>query len=209
MSFPYQIGGLQLILVLIAFLAICALLQSFKRFSFANCFLPLVVSVVALALLYATLAIQAYASLSSDVLVAHVHETAFSNSTGPAMSVELVLYDTSGRATSDKTYEVLGNEWTLQGDIVKVSSVLNLAGLHSGYKLTRLEGRFDDPSLERHAAHTVVELGGGDDGFFQVSHSLNSLIAPFIDAEYGNGVIAGPGSFNVYVSQTGLWAKEI
>lgn len=209
MTFPYQIGGLQLVLVLIAFIAICALLQSFKRFSLANCFLPLVVSAVALALLYATLMIQTYVSLSSDVLVARVQERNIANMALPTMSIALTLYDQAGHITSEKTYLVAGNEWTLQGDIVKVSSVLNLAGLHSGYKLTRLEGRFDDPTLERHAAHTVVELGGGDDGFFQVSHGLNSLIAPFIDAEYGNGVIAGTGSFNVYVSQTGLWAKEV
>lgn len=209
MTFPYQIGGLQLVLMLIAFIAVCALLQSFRRFSLTNSFTPFVVGAVALVLLYCSLVIQVYVGLTGDILVAHIHETSLSNSKTPAMSVELTLYDQGGRATSTKTYEVLGNEWMLQGDIVKVSSVLNFVGLHSGYKLTRLEGRFDDPGLERHAEHTVVDLNSGDDGFFQAAHGLNSFIAPFIDAEYGNAVINGPGTFTVFVSQSGLWAKEM
>lgn len=211
MTFPYQIGGLQLVLVCVAFIAICVLLQSFKtrRFSPANSLVSLAVAAVTLALLYGSLTIQAYVSLTSDVLVAHVQESVVSNMALPTMSVSLTLYDQTGHPSAEKTYLIAGNEWMLQGNIVKVSSVLNFVGLHSGYKLTRLEGRFDDPSRERHATHTVVELNGGDDGFFRVSYGLNAFIAPFIDAEYGNGVIAGLGSFNVYVSQSGLWAKEI
>jgi hypothetical protein len=37
-----------------------------------------------------------------------------------------------------------------------------LVGLHAGYTLTRLEGRFDDIALENTARHTAFALNGGD-----------------------------------------------
>jgi hypothetical protein len=89
----------------------------------------------------------------------------------------------------------------LQSDMVKVSGALTIIGLHSGYKLTRLEGRFDDPTQEANAKHSVVTLNDGDDSFFHWTQLLNSILAPFIDAAYGNAVIDGAGNYNIYVSQ--------
>ena len=82
------------------------------------------------------------------------------------MSVEVVLFDKDARQTADNTYLVKGDEWVLQGDIIKFPTWLNIVGLHSGYKLTCLEGRYDNSDLERHAGHTVIDLNGGDDTFF-------------------------------------------
>jgi hypothetical protein len=124
------------------------------------------------------------------------------------MSVEITLYDKNGHQTSDNTYAVAGDEWMLQGDIVKFPAWLNILGLHSGYKLTRLEGRFDDPNLERNAKHTVIVLNGGDDQFFKTVQE-QAWTSPFVQAAYGSGVFLAPDgkSYNVLVSQTGLLAE--
>lgn len=207
---PPQFTTWQLALVAIALVSICILVQSVRRWKMTDSLLSLAIGATALILLYSTLMIQAYTGLNGNLLVAHVKATAIANSpTGqPALSVEVTLYD-HGQATSDKTYLLLGNEWMLQGDMIKVSGLLGIVGLHSGYKLTRLEGRYDDPAQEANEKHTVIALNGGDDGFFQAANRFESILAPFLDASYGNAVIDGTGSFDVYVSQTGLWAKGV
>jgi hypothetical protein len=82
-----------------------------------------------------------------------------------------------------------------------------LVGLHAGYKLTRLEGRYDDITLENTAHHTAVPLNGGDDNFFQTTYLHKQWFAPFVDAAYGNAVFQAPGSFDVFATQDALIAR--
>lgn len=201
----------QLILAVATCVYLCLFLQSVRRLHLTNSVLALACAALALGLLYSTLMISAYTGLTANTLVAHIRAHAVANSPYgvPTLSVEMTTYDQTGHISGDKTYLLLGNEWMLQGDMIKVSGLLGMVGLHSGYKLTRLEGRYDDPAQEATAKHTVFTLNGGDDGFFQTAHLLNSLVSPFIDASYGSAVFNGVGSFNIYVSQDGLWAKGV
>ena len=163
--------------------------------------------VLALSLLWVTFLVQTYLGLTSDIQVAQVRATQITG-IPHMMSVELILYDQNGHQTSDSTYLVQGDEWMLQGDIIKFPTWLNILGLHTGHKLTRLEGRFDDPNLERTSQHTVVELNGGDDNFFKTVQQ-QAWLSPTVEAAYGNAVFLGADGrvYNVYVSQTGLFAK--
>ena len=95
----------------------------------------------------------------------------------------------------------------MQGDIIKFPSWLNVVGLHAGYKLTRLEGRYDDIHLENTAPHTAVPLNGGDDTFFQTTYTHKQWFGPIVDAAYGNAVFQAPGSFDVYATQDALIAR--
>jgi len=207
-DFPYQLGILQFVLAGVAFLSIVLLIVSARRLAATDMLVSLILAICALFTLYGSVAIQAY-SAGRDIRVAHIHASRIANAATPTLSVELVLYDQSGAITSDKAYLVQGDEWMVQADIVKVSGALTIVGLHSGYKLTRLEGRFDDPNQERNARHSVVTLNGGDDSFFSWTRTLSPILAPFIDAEYGSATFNGAGNFNIYVSQTGLWAKGV
>lgn len=167
---------------------------------------------VAISLLWMTFLVQNYLGLTGNIEVAQVRATKVANPVDanvPMMSVDLTLLDQNGRTISEQTYLVLGNEWMVQGDIIKFADWLNVVGLHSGYKLTRLEGRFDDPNLERNSKHTVVELNGGDDGFFQHTQGSN-WYSGFVQAQYGNAVFqtADGATYNVFVSQTGLYAVK-
>ena len=167
---------------------------------------------IAISLLWMTFLIQNYLGLTGNIEVAQVRATNVANPTNsniPMMSVELTLLDQNGHTTSDQTYLVLGNEWMVQGDIIKFPDWLNVVGLHTGYKLTRMEGRYDDPNLEANGKHTVVTLNGGDDGFFQHAQGTN-WYSGFVQAQYGNAVFqsAGSGTYNVFVSQTGLYTVK-
>ena len=96
----------------------------------------------------------------------------------------------------------------LQGDIVRFPDWANLLGMHTGYKLTRLEGRYD-PSQEMTWYHTVVELNGGDDNFFKTLQNQGGWLHPVVEASYGNAIIlpANDNTYDVYLSQTGLTTK--
>lgn len=168
----------------------------------------IVLIALAVSLLWVTFVVQTYLGLTGDIRVAQVRALPVSNAPHQ-MSVELILYDNSGHKASDARYTVKGDDWMLEGDFVKFPTWLNILGLHTGYKLTRLEGRYDDPNMERSNTPTVVVLNGGDDNFFQTMHNQKGWIAPFVDATYGNAVfVQADGTlYDVFVSQTGLYAK--
>jgi hypothetical protein len=160
---------------------------------------------LAASLLWVTFLVQTYLGVTGEIKVAHVRASTITNAPHMVI-VELTLYDKDGHQTSDSTYLMQGDEWMLQGDIVKFPTWLNIVGLHSGYKLTRLEGRFDDPNLERNSKHTVIELNGGDDNFFKTAYTQRWL-SPFVDAAYGNAVFQASGSFDVFATQDALIAR--
>jgi hypothetical protein len=161
---------------------------------------------LASSLLWLTFIVQTYLGLTGEIKVAHIRATAIAN-VPHEMSVELILYASNGHPASDNTYLVQGDEWMLQGDIVKFPTWINVIGLHSGYKLTRLEGRFEDPNLERNSRHTVVVLNGGDDNFFKTAYAQKSWFSWFVDASYGNAVFQAPGAFDVFATQDALIAR--
>lgn len=160
---------------------------------------------VGVSLLWLTFTIQSYLGLTGKIQVAQVHAT--TTNVPHMMSVELKLFDNNGNPTSDKTYLVSGDEWIVQGNIIQFPTWMNILGFHASYKLTRLEGRFDDVNMERNSQHTVIELNGGDDNFFKTVQQ-QAWTSPFVKAAYGNAVFLQPDgkTYDVLVSQTGLEA---
>jgi hypothetical protein len=197
---------MQLVLVVVAILSIYALVKAFKGGRIISALLSLVIGALALILLYGLFVIQLYSP--DTMLVARVRATVIANSKAgyPQMSLDVTLYD-HGRITSDAVYVVEGDRWELQGDVLKVSGLLSALGFHSGFKLTRLEGRYNDPNLEANATHSVVSLNGGDDAFFQIGQFFTSAFPSIIQATYGNAVQNGAGSYKIYASQSSMWAQ--
>lgn len=179
-----------------------------RHFGWKRGLAGIIVLVIAFLLLWTASLVQSYLSLTGEIKVAQVHASTIANVPNE-MSVELTLYDQNGHVTTDNTYIVLGNEWMIQGDIVKFPGWMNILGFHSGYKLTRMQGRYDDSNLERHAEHTVVDLNGGDDNFFKTVHSQQNWFGPFVDASYGNAVFEpADGTYDVFVTQDALIARK-
>ena len=175
-----------------------------RHFRWGRGIAGIILVLLALSILWLTLLVQTYLGLTSDIKVARVHATKVGN-IPHMMSVDLTLYDQNGRQTSEQTYVINGDEWMLQGDIIRFPTWLNIVGLHSGYKLTRLEGRYDDPNLESNSKHVVVTLNGGDDNFF-TTVLQQAWTSPIVQAAYGSSVFLPSDSktYDVSVSQTGL-----
>src|SRR5262249_23632200 len=119
---PITFSTWQIALAGIAFVSICLLVQSVRRWRVTDSLVMLIISALALVLLYGTFMIQSYPGLTNNVPVARIQATTIANSPNgdPALSVEVILYDQAGQPTSDKTYLILGNEWMVQADMVKV-----------------------------------------------------------------------------------------
>lgn len=233
MNTPIQFGLPQIVLLLIAVLGLGLLIHSAmsltrghrevfedeygnrfyskhrRRFRWKRGLGGILLLLLAVSILWMTFLVQSYLGLTSDITVAQVHASSVTNQ-AHMMSVELILYDGNGKQTSDNTYFVQGDRWMLQGNIIKFPTWLNILGVHSGYKLTRLEGQYDDPNDEANLKHTVITLNGGDDSFFKTVYK-QAWSSPFVDAAYGNAVIipADGHSYSVLVSQSGLYAKPV
>lgn len=168
----------------------------------------IIMLILAISLLWLTFAVQSYLGLTNDVKVARVQATSFENDPHN-MNLQLTMLDKDGNPTSNKLYNLNGDLWRLECVMIKFPAWMNILGIHSSYKLTRLEGSYNDPKLESSSHHVVVELNGGVGDFFNQTYG-NSLTKPFVDATYGNGVFepADGKTYDIYVSQTGLYARQ-
>src|ERR1700694_1952599 len=162
---------------------------------------------IAVSLLWVTFLVQSYLGLTGEIKVAQIRAATFANAPHQ-MTVELILYDENGNVASDNHYLMQGDEWMVQGDIVKFPTWANILGLHTGYKLTRFEGRYDSIAMERSAPHFAIELNGGDDGFFQAVNINPTWYGWLAEASYGNAVFQGAGNYNVFATQDALIARK-
>ncbi|RMI35226.1 hypothetical protein [Nocardia stercoris] len=158
------------------------------------------VLILAVVLFGITALIQTYLGLTGEVKAAHIVASPLSNAPH-MMSVELTLYDGDGKTASRRTYQVEGDMWVLQADIVELSHWVNVLGVHSGYKVTRLFGEREDGSP---VTSPQIFVNGGDGDFFHDMHDGSWWTKPFVRSAYGNAVIATPGEYDVYISQDAI-----
>lgn len=179
-----------------------------RRFGWKRSISGVFLLMVALGLLWIATSVQAYLGLTSDIKVATVQASQFTGTNPPQMAVRLTTFDDQGKQLDSKMYQLNGDLWLLKGDMVKFPTWMNIFGIHSGYKLTQLEGMYSDPNLESNNKHTVIVLNGGDDNFFKTVYK-QAWSSPFVDAAYGSATFlpADDHVYDIYVSQTGLYSK--
>ena len=225
MTYPHQFGGLQILLAGVAIGAVVMLLSSVVgrrrvvrssdisagwaprgrrlRFRPGRAVTGVALLVVSLLMLWFATLVQTYLGLTGEIKAAHVVATPVSNAVH-SLNVDLTLYDDDGNAHTLPTYQVEGDMWVLQADIVELQHWVNVLGIHSGYKVTRLFGeRLDGVSPTQHQ----ILLNGGDGSFFADMRDRKWWTKPFVRSAYGNAVISAPGKFDVYISQDAIKAR--
>jgi hypothetical protein len=223
-TIPFIFGIPQIILLIVGLIGLGLLIHVFhrgvigqhdkftgkrqRRFFWGRAISGSILLLIAISLIYIAVLLQTYLALSSEIKVATVRASQLSNVPN-YMVVDITLFDQHGNTVHHESDGLCGNEWELQGDIVRMADWTTILGLHTGYKLTRLEGRYDDPSKETDWYHSVVVLNGGDDNFFTTLKNQGGWLKPVVQASYGNAIIlpADGNTYNVYVSQTGLTTK--
>lgn len=225
MTYPQQFGPLQIALAVVAVVAVLLLLSSVygRRRVLASGYGPaaqvprrrrlrfrpgraiggVALLIVSILVLWFVTLVQTYLGLTGEVKAAHVAATPISNAPH-TLDVDLTLYDDKGNTQTRQTYEIEGDMWVLQADIVELHHWVNVLGVHSGYKVTRLFGeRLDGASPTQHQ----VLLNGGDGTFFAEMRDRKWWTKPFVRSAYGNAVISAPGDFDVYISQDAIKAR--
>ncbi|MEY8017520.1 hypothetical protein [Mycobacterium servetii] len=225
MTYPHQFGVPQIVLAGVALIAVVMLVssvvgrrrkvrpgagsaESARRGSRLR-FRPLrpvtgvVLLVVSLLMLWFATLVQTYLGLTGEVKAAHVVATEISKASH-RLSVDLTLHDERVHASTRRSYEVEGDLWAFQAAIVELRHRVNVLGMHSGYKVTRLFGeRLAGVSPAQHQ----ISLNGGDGNFFAGIRGGRWWTKPFVRSAYGNAVISPPGEFDVYVSQDAIKAR--
>lgn len=144
MNFPFQFGWPQVLLLLIGLVGLWLCLTAglgllspgvflredekeryrrtghlpHRRFKVTRGLSSIVLLAVAISLLWLTFLVQSYLGLTGEIKVAYIRATPIAN-VAHQMSVEVMLYDGNGHVTFDNTYLLQGDEWMMQGDIIK------------------------------------------------------------------------------------------
>jgi len=109
------------------------------------------------------------------------------------------------------SYRLRGDELYVDAHILKWKPLATLVGLHTGYRLDRIEGRYASIEDERSKPHTAYVLQpGGRLDVFDLARRYR-ILAPLVDARYGSGTFVslhGGGRFVIRVSTTGLLVRR-
>ncbi|NIQ38571.1 MAG: hypothetical protein GTN81_08275 [Proteobacteria bacterium] len=106
---------------------------------------------------------------------------------------------TRGEEGYPQLFRLNGDQWAVGGHILEWDPWLNILGLHTGYKVTRIEGRYlkaEDETTER---RTVYDMG--DPRTETVWHWLYRHYSeiPLVRAAYGNTTYTFPDKDQTYV----------
>jgi len=107
-------------------------------------------------------------------------------------------------------YELRGDEWQLDAQILTWQGYANLLGLDSYYRLHRLSGRYTDIDEERNAPHSVHGLAAEEriDLWSYANEYRNWL--SMVDATYGSAVFLpmnDAARYSISISRNGLVAR--
>jgi hypothetical protein len=112
---------------------------------------------------------------------------------------------------SIKQYEVKGDQWMIEGDIVKWDNWLYLFGLENRYRLTRLSGRYVRTADEANQKRTIHALVKDEDHpLWRYLYEYGQWF-PLVDTVYGNAVfqsLLAKRQFQIYIGTSGLIARE-
>lgn len=127
------------------------------------------------------------------------------------MSSITIIQDEQGRNPRVRQFEVTGDQWVLEGDILKWRNWLNFLGLHTRYRLTRLTSRYLRASDEMAKPRTVYPLVENEDSpLWRFLYKYGPRF-PVVSTVYGNAVFQSSGEgavFRVYVGTSGFIARK-
>lgn len=160
---------------------------------------------VAVGALGATIAlgIQGYRALTHEEVAAQLSI----RPTGP-QRFSATLRFPDGRAP---TYDITGDEVYVDAHILKWKPMANMLGLHTGYELDRIAGRYRSVEQERSATRTVHALAKTRPVDLFTLRQRYPLLSHLVDAEYGSATfvpVSGPAELELRVSTTGLLMRK-
>lgn len=109
------------------------------------------------------------------------------------------------------TFPIAGDEIYVDAHILKWHPYANWLGLHTGYELDRVAGRYHSVKDEQTAERTVHALSRDRPVDLYSLRRRYTFLAPLLDAEYGSATfvpVTKPAELELRVSTTGLLLRE-
>lgn len=111
------------------------------------------------------------------------------------------------------TFRIAGDQLYVDARVLKWKPWVNLLGVHTGYRLERIGGRYRSVDEERRRERTVYALSeGGPVDFFGLVEAV-PFLSTVVDATYGSASFVaadrGTGAYQIRVSTTGLLIRSI
>jgi len=159
-------------------------------------------------LLFAGFFFRAYRAFTleepvAEIIIEHL-------ATGEASSITIIQDEQKGEPRV-RRFDVAGDQWVLEGDILKWRSWLNFLGLHTRYRLTRLRSRYLEASDEMTKPSTVYPLVENEDSpLWKYLYKYGPRL-PMVSTVYGNAVFQTSGEdaiYRVYVGTSGFIARK-
>ena len=129
---------------------------------------------------------------------------------GEVRSITIIQDDQKGESRT-RRFDVAGDQWVLEGDILKWRNWLNFLGLHTRYRLTRLRSRYleaSDEMTKPSSIHPLVE--NEDHPLWRYLYKYGPRL-PMVSTVYGNAVFQASGEdaiFRIYVGTSGFIARK-
>ena len=152
---------------------------------------------------------QAYYAFNREEPVAKVTITPFPQ--GQKNLVTLELFEPKDNHEI-RHFEVSGDQWMLEGDILKWNKWINFLGIHTRYRLTRLRGRYirtSDEQAKPTEIYSLVEIENHPIWGYLYRHGAS---LPFVSTVYGNAVFQNSeeaSTFLIYTTTSGFMARKI
>jgi len=111
-----------------------------------------------------------------------------------------------------QTFEITGDEWQIDAQILKWKGWANLLGFNALYRLDRISGRYRDIEQARENLPSLysIKQDNGIDLWGYAERNPEKL--PFVDASYGSATYLPMQDGAVYslsLSQSGLLARPV
>jgi amino acid transporter len=122
----------------------------------------------------------------------------------------LVQYLPSQRV-STRQFLVRGDQWMIEGDILKWDNWLNFVGLKTRYRLTRLRGRYVDTEMEIRQKPTIYSLVREENHPLWRYLYLYGQELPLVSTVYGNAAFQASTEnkrYFLYVATSGFLVRE-
>ncbi|NIO48348.1 MAG: hypothetical protein GTN73_02750 [Candidatus Aminicenantes bacterium] len=112
---------------------------------------------------------------------------------------------------SSQEFLLKGDQWMLEGDILKWDNWLNFLGFHTRYRLTRLRGRYIHTEDEIKKEKTIYPLVKDEDHPFWRYLYKYGYRLPLVSTVFGNAAFQFAEEdkrFLIYVSTSGFVVRE-
>ena len=111
-----------------------------------------------------------------------------------------------------RQFLIKGDQWVLEGDILKWDDWLNFMGFHTRYRLTRIRGRYlrtTDEMKEQPTIYSLVE--NENHPLWRYLYDYGPEL-PMVSTVYGNAVFQTSGKekrFKIFVGLSGFVVREV